>query len=277
MADEAEAKSQDPRDESEEERADRNLGELLQELRVAGLGVQVLFGFLLSLPFTNRFSHLSPGQRNLYLGTIVLAAVATALLLGPVAYHRLVFRQGEKERLVRAANVMAIAGLAAVGLAVSAAILLVTDYVLERPDRGADHHVRDGAVRRAVVRAPAGAAALTSDSFGVGARRLLELGQARRHRHRLVQLGQAEQPPDLTPGADHPQAGPVRGRLPGRAGQHAEPGRVDEAHPVQVGHQRAAGGRQREQPLAQPGRGREVNLPGHGDEHIVRLVPNQDG
>ena len=96
---------------------------------MAGLGVQVLFGFLLSLPFTNRFTHLSPGQRNLYLGTIVLAAVATALLLGPVAYHRLVFRQGEKERLVRAANVMAIAGLAAVGLAVSAAILLVTNYV----------------------------------------------------------------------------------------------------------------------------------------------------
>src|SRR2546423_597692 len=85
MADEGEAKSPDPRDESEEERADRNLGELLQELRVAGLGVQVLFGFLLSLPFTNRFTHLSPGQRNLYLGTIVLAAVATALLLGPVA------------------------------------------------------------------------------------------------------------------------------------------------------------------------------------------------
>ncbi|HTQ92051.1 MAG TPA: DUF6328 family protein, partial [Streptosporangiaceae bacterium] len=101
----------------------------LQELRVAGLGVQVLFGFLLSLPFTNRFSRLSQGQRELYLGTLVLAAVATALLLGPVAYHRLVFRQGQKERLVRAANVMAVAGLAAVGLAVSAAVLLVTGYV----------------------------------------------------------------------------------------------------------------------------------------------------
>ena len=121
--------SPDDRDESEADRLDRNLGELLQELRVAGLGVQVLFGFLLSLPFTNRFTHLSPGQRNLYLGTIVLAAVATALLLGPVAYHRLVFRQGQKERLVRAANIMAIAGLATVGLAVSAAVLLVTGYV----------------------------------------------------------------------------------------------------------------------------------------------------
>ena len=123
------ADASDPRDESAEERADRNLAELLQELRVAGLGVQVLFGLLLSLPFTNRFSRLSPGQRELYLGTLVLAAVATALLLGPVAYHRLVFRQGQKERLVRAANVMAVAGLAAVGLAVSAAVLLVTGYV----------------------------------------------------------------------------------------------------------------------------------------------------
>ncbi len=117
------------RNETSLERSDRHLAELMQEVRVAQTGVQVLFGFLLSLPFTNRFSHLSPGQRNLYLGTIVLAAVATALLLGPVAYHRLVFRQGQKERLVRAANIMAIAGLATVGLAVSAAVLLVTDYV----------------------------------------------------------------------------------------------------------------------------------------------------
>jgi hypothetical protein len=123
------ADASDPRDESVQERDDRNLAELLQELRVAGLGVQVLFGFLLSLPFTNRFDRLSQGQRELYLGTLVLAAVATALLLGPVAYHRLVFRRGQKERLVRAANVMAVAGLAAVGLAVSAAVLLVTGYV----------------------------------------------------------------------------------------------------------------------------------------------------
>ncbi len=123
------AEAPDPRDESEAQRADRNLGELLQELRVAGLGVQVLFGFLLSLPFTNRFTRLSPGQHNLYLACLVLAAVATALLLGPVAYHRLVFRRGLKEGLVRAASVMAIAGLATVGLAVSAAVLLVTGYV----------------------------------------------------------------------------------------------------------------------------------------------------
>src|ERR1700743_405331 len=110
----------DPRDETRAEQDDRNLIELLQELRVAGLGVQVLFGFLLSLPFTNRFTRLRPGQRDLYLASLVLSVVATALLLGPVAYHRLVFRQGQKEGLVQAANVMAVAGLAVVGLAVTA-------------------------------------------------------------------------------------------------------------------------------------------------------------
>jgi hypothetical protein len=124
-----EQKSQDPRNETEEERDDRNLAELLQELRVAGLGVQVLFGFLLSLPFTTKFSKLSHGQRELYLGSLVLAAVSTALLLGPVAYHRLVFRRHQKEHLVRAANRMAVLGLAAVGLAISAAVLLVSSFV----------------------------------------------------------------------------------------------------------------------------------------------------
>lgn len=121
--------TQGPRDESPEERDDRNLGELLQELRVAGLGVQVLFGFLLSLPFTNRFIKLSHGQRELYLLTLVLASVSTALLLGPVAYHRLVFRRQQKEGLVQAANLMAILGLICVGLAVSAAVLLVSSFV----------------------------------------------------------------------------------------------------------------------------------------------------
>jgi putative flippase GtrA len=124
--------SRSPRDESEFQRDDRNLAELLQELRVAGLGVQVLFGFLLSLPFTMRFTLLSHAQRQLYLASLVLAALSTALLLAPVAYHRLVFRQQQKERLIRAANVMAICGLVSVGLAISAAVLLVTGFV----DRG---------------------------------------------------------------------------------------------------------------------------------------------
>jgi hypothetical protein len=119
----------DSREESTEQRDDRNLGELVQELRVAGLGVQVLFGFLLSLPFTVRFSQLSDAQKDLYLASVILAAVATTLLIGPVAYHRLVFRRGMKERLVRFANVLAILGLTAVGGSVLAAVLLVTWYV----------------------------------------------------------------------------------------------------------------------------------------------------
>ena len=115
--------------ETQAERDDRNLAELLQELRVAGLGIQVIFGYLLALPFTSKFSALGPGQRALYIATLLLAAVATALLVGPVAYHRLVFRRHLKRHLIGAANVMAILGLAAVGLTVSAAVLLVVSYV----------------------------------------------------------------------------------------------------------------------------------------------------
>ena len=115
--------------ETEAERDDRNLIELLQELRVAGLGVQVLFGFLLAIPFTAKFADLSHAQRELYVASLLLAAAATALLLAPVAYHRLVFRRNRKEQLVKDANVLAILGLVAVGLAVSASVLLVVSYV----------------------------------------------------------------------------------------------------------------------------------------------------
>ncbi len=83
--------------------------ELLNELRVVGIGVQVLFGFLLALPFANRFTKLYTAQRGLYLATVTLAALSTALLVAPVAYHRLLFRRHEKESLVRVTNVMAIA------------------------------------------------------------------------------------------------------------------------------------------------------------------------
>ena len=128
--DEGHEASQDPRQESVAQRADRNIGELVQELRVVGLGVQVLFGFLLSLPFTMRFTKLNGTQRDLYVASLVLAALATVLLIGPVAYHRLVFRQGMKEQVVRFANAMAILGLAAVAGAVLLAVLLVTDFVV---------------------------------------------------------------------------------------------------------------------------------------------------
>jgi MFS family permease len=120
----------DPRDETRAEQDDRNLIELLQELRVAGLGVQVLFGFLLSLPFTSQFQQLDGSDRDLYVACLLLAAVSTALLLAPVAYHRLVFRQGQKEKLVQAANVLAILGLITVGLSISASVLLVAGFVV---------------------------------------------------------------------------------------------------------------------------------------------------
>ena len=129
----AQARDDPGRNESEAQRDDRRLAELLQELRVAGLGVQVLFGFLLSLPFSVRFVKLSGAQRDLYVASLVLSALSTALLCGPVAYHRLVFRHHQKARLLRAANVMALAGLAAVGLAISTAVLLVISFV----ERGA--------------------------------------------------------------------------------------------------------------------------------------------
>ena len=120
----------DERNETPEQRDDRNLLELLQELRVAGLGVQVLFGFLLAIPFTTKFSQLSEAQRDLYVTTLLLAALAAMLLLAPVAFHRILFRMQQKEFLVRAANALAILGLVAVAMAVSATVALVLSYVM---------------------------------------------------------------------------------------------------------------------------------------------------
>jgi O-antigen/teichoic acid export membrane protein len=117
------------RHETEEERANRNLAELLQELRVAALGIQVLFGFLLAMPFAARFTALSNDQRHLYTATLFLAAGATALLSAPVAYHRIVFRQHEKQQLIAASNAMAVGGLTAVGVAITSAVWLVLSLV----------------------------------------------------------------------------------------------------------------------------------------------------
>src|SRR2546423_6338640 len=86
------------------ERWDRNFGELLQELRVAQTGVQVLFAFLLTLPFTNRFERVTGVDRYTYIGTVVAAAVATAPLIAPVSYHRLGFRQGRPPQVVQGAS-----------------------------------------------------------------------------------------------------------------------------------------------------------------------------
>jgi len=120
-------------EDSEAARNNRNLSDLLQELRVAGLGVQVLFGFLLSLPFTMRFAHLDASQRALYLASLLLAALSTAFLVAPVAYHRWVFRLHQKDRLLHAANVFALVGLCTVALAISSAVLLVVSFVESGP------------------------------------------------------------------------------------------------------------------------------------------------
>ncbi|HEY3672668.1 MAG TPA: DUF6328 family protein [Acidimicrobiia bacterium] len=121
----------DGRDETEAQRIDRNVAELLQELRVAGLGVQVLFGFLLAMPFTNKFSSLDPEQHRLYVAVLLLAALSTALLTAPVAYHRIVFRRHQKHDLLRFANTVALAGLVTVALAISGAVLLVVSVAYD--------------------------------------------------------------------------------------------------------------------------------------------------
>ena len=117
------------RDETEEERLDRNLAELLGELRVALPGVQVLFAFLLVVPFNTRFRELGPGQERLYLATLLCAGMASSLLIAPTAYHRLTFRLQDKERLVVSANRLAIAGLAFLALSMTGAVALVIDFV----------------------------------------------------------------------------------------------------------------------------------------------------
>ena len=115
--------------ESEKERLDRELIELLNELRVALPGVQVLFAFLLTIPFTNRFERLSSLDTAIYFVALILCAVASAFLIAPSAHHRLRFRGGAKEELVRWGNRMAIAGLVSLSLAIAASVSVVADLL----------------------------------------------------------------------------------------------------------------------------------------------------
>ena len=130
------------RDETEEEQADRRYEELLQELRVAQTGVQFLFAFLLTLAFTQRFAQINDFQLTVYVGSLIATAVASALLIGPVPLHRILFRRGLKPRLVRGADIMARAGLAVLLVAVNGAVLLILDVVLS----GALPFILSGAV-----------------------------------------------------------------------------------------------------------------------------------
>jgi hypothetical protein len=117
------------RDESEGERLDRNLGELLQELRVALPGVQVLFAFLLAVPFQQNFTKITSFQKGAYFATLLCTAISAVLLISPSAYHRLTFRYQQKRRLVLYANRFAIAGLVFLALAMTGAIMLITDVL----------------------------------------------------------------------------------------------------------------------------------------------------
>jgi hypothetical protein len=119
------------RNETELERCDRNLVELMQEVRVVQTGVQVLFAFLLTAPFAPRFPSLSQFQRLTYFATLVAAGAAAVLLIAPTAHHRILFRLGDKEHLVVVANRFTLAGLTCVALSMVGALLLVTDLLFD--------------------------------------------------------------------------------------------------------------------------------------------------
>ncbi|MFG3708882.1 DUF6328 family protein [Micromonospora sp. NPDC047670] len=118
--------------ETERQRWQRNFADLLQELRVAQTGVQILFAFLLTLPFSNGFTRTSGFQKDVYIVALLSAAAATAMIISPVAFHRALFRQGRKPELVRFAHRMASGGLAFMLISMVSAVLLITDFVLDR-------------------------------------------------------------------------------------------------------------------------------------------------
>lgn len=115
--------------ESPDERANRELMELLNELRVALPGVQVLFAFLLTIPFAQRFGQLDAGDRRIYFAAVLATAAATVFLIAPTAHHRIRFRAAVKEQLLRVANVFAILGLACLAFAITAVTYVITDVI----------------------------------------------------------------------------------------------------------------------------------------------------
>jgi predicted neutral ceramidase superfamily lipid hydrolase len=117
------------RTESKTQRFDRQWNELLQEMRVMQTGVQVLTGFLLTIPFQQRFEKLSQVERRVYIAAVGLAALATLFLIAPVAMHRMLFRRGERDRLLPRGHRCAVAGLILLAAAVAAAMTLIVDVV----------------------------------------------------------------------------------------------------------------------------------------------------
>ena len=117
------------RSQEEQERLNRQMTELLNELRVAMPGVQVLFGFLLAVPFQQRFETVNAFQRDVYFVTLIAAAVATAFLIAPSAYHRIAFQTHEKPRIIKVGTLQFVCGLVALAVAMNCAVLLVTDFI----------------------------------------------------------------------------------------------------------------------------------------------------
>lgn len=115
--------------ESEQERLNRNMNELLQELRVSQTGVQILFAFLLALPFAQRFKEVTTFQRDVYFVTLLLSGVSAAFFIAPVSAHRLTFRRREKARLITNSNWMAIVGLGCLAVSIVGVILLISDFL----------------------------------------------------------------------------------------------------------------------------------------------------
>jgi hypothetical protein len=125
----ASGREETEREETEKERLDRNLEQLLGELRVALPGVQVLFAFLLVVPFNQRFADITSFQRTVYFVTLLCATAACACLIAPTAHHRLEFREQDKERIVFGGNRLAIVGLTLLATAMTGAITLITDFL----------------------------------------------------------------------------------------------------------------------------------------------------
>jgi hypothetical protein len=124
--------SADDREETRKERVNRELIELLNELRVALPGVQFLFAFLLIVPFQQTAARMTDFQKDVYFVSLVAAAVASALLIAPAAQHRVLFRQQDKEALLHRSSRSAFAGLVVLAVAVVSALLLVVDVFFSR-------------------------------------------------------------------------------------------------------------------------------------------------
>ena len=119
-------------EENPSERHNRELIELLNELRVALPGVQVLFAFLLAVPFARGWSRVTPFQKDVFFVAFVGAAVSSALLIATSSIHRIGWRVSDKERIVRVGNLLSIGGLTALAVAIVSVVLLVTDYIFNR-------------------------------------------------------------------------------------------------------------------------------------------------